>query len=59
MQQRAREYIILSKGDNGYNELPNMSEIRNNIVGKIPQYFASFFNNIILIKNCRKVYPKI
>ena len=59
MQQRAIEYIILSKGDNGYNELPNMSEIRNNIVGKISLYFASFFNNIILIKNCRKVYPKI
>jgi AP-2 complex subunit alpha len=58
LQQRAIEYIILSKRDNEDNEIPNMSEIRNNVVGKMPLYPASFYNNSILMKKLQKSSPK-
>ena len=58
LQQRAIEYIILSKKDNEDNEIPNMSEIRNNVVGKMPLYPASFYNNSILMKKLQKSSPK-
>ena len=58
LQQRAIEYIILSKRDNEDNEIPNMKEIRNKVVGRMPLYPASFFNNSILMKKLQKNSPK-
>ena len=58
LQQRAIEYIILCKKDNEDNEIPNMSEIRNKVVGKMPLYPASFYNNSILMKKLQKSSPK-
>ena len=58
LQQRALEYIILSKKDNEDNELQNMSEIRNKVVGKLPLYPTSFYNNSILMKKLQKNSPK-
>ena len=58
LQQRAIEYIILSKSDNEVDGIPNMSEIRNKVVGKMPLYPDSFYNNSILMKKLQKNTPK-
>ena len=58
LQQRALEYIILSKKDNEDDELQNISEIRNKVVGKLPLYPSSFYNNSILMKKLQKNSPK-
>ena len=58
LQQRAIEYILLSKNDNEDNDIPNMSELRNKVVGRMPLYPASFFNNSILMKKLQKTGSK-
>lgn len=54
LQQRAIEYIILSKLDNEMPDIPNMTEIRSKILAPIPVYSQDFFNNSILMKKLQK-----
>ena len=58
LQQRAIEYIILCKKDNEDEDIPNMAEIRNKAVSRMPLYPASFYNNSILMKKLQKSSPK-
>lgn len=54
LQQRAIEYLILSKLDNEDPSIPNISEIRNKVFSRMPTYTQEFFNNSILMKRLQK-----
>ena len=54
LQQRAIEYIILSKLDNEMPDIPNMSQLRANLFAPMPVYSQDFFNNSLLMKKLQK-----
>ncbi len=54
LQQRSIEYIILSKLDGEDSDIPNMTEIRQKVFGRMPLYPSSFFNNSMLMRKLQK-----
>ena len=54
LQQRAIEYIILSKLDNEDKDIPNMSEIRKQLFESMPVYSTEFFNNSLLMRKLQQ-----
>ncbi|MCQ2817304.1 MAG: hypothetical protein MJ252_08575 [archaeon] len=54
LQQRAVEYIILSKLDGEDPEIPNINEIRATVFSPMPLYSQEFFDNSILMKKLQK-----
>jgi hypothetical protein len=59
LQQRAIEYLILTKLDGEDSNIPNMSEIRSKLFDTMPLYSTEIFNNSILMKRIQQTQSNL